>query len=576
MNSESAQVHRVERVDDIPVLLATLQRLNVAEILDRHFPSGHRWKGDLTFGDVACVWIAFITSQGDHRLCQLQPWAQDNLHTLQACLGKTVRPLDFQDDRLADMLDHLALDDSWQDCELDLNRHTVRVYHLSPNLFRIDTTTANSYVEVLSELGLFQFGHSKDRDDQPQIKIALATLDPLGMPVTTFVVPGNCADDPLYVPEIQKVQQAFGCGGKTFVGDCKAASLGTRAYLASTKDYYLCPLPETQVPAEQRRALLQPVWQGRQALRQVYRPAAEGPTEELVAEGFFLDVPLRAEANGQQITWTERRWLVRSLAFAAGQHKQLARRLQTAQEQLAQLNGRKQGKKRLTAAELAAAAAAILKKQRVQDLLSCQVRTSTHKRTVRRYRERPAHVAREQEHRLDVSRCDEAIEQAKREMGWRVYATNELRLNLAGVVWGYRGQNRLEDNWSRLKGQPLGLTPMYLQQESRILGLVLLLSLALRLLTLLEWTLRKKLHENEETLKGLYPGQPGRQAKRPSAELLLKAFKGISLAIVEAAGEWAAHIPPLTTLQEKLLDLWELPPDLYLRLTLHFPEPPPI
>jgi transposase len=576
MNSESAQVHRVERVDDIPVLLATLQRLNVAEILDRHFPSGHRWKGDLTFGDVACVWIAFITSQGDHRLCQLQPWAQDNLHTLQACLGKTVRPLDFQDDRLADMLDHLALDDSWQDCELDLNQHTVRVYHLSPNLFRIDTTTANSYVEVLSELGLFQFGHSKDRDDQPQIKIALATLDPLGMPVTTFVVPGNCADDPLYVPEIQKVQRAFGCGGKTFVGDCKAASLGTRAYLASTKDYYLCPLPETQVPAEQRRALLQPVWQGRQALRQVYRPSAEGPTEELVAEGFFLDVPLQAEANGQQITWTERRWLVRSLAFAAGQHKQLARRLQTAQEQLAQLNGRKQGKKRLTVAELSAAAAAIIKKQRVQDLLSCQVRTSTHQRTVRRYRERPAHVVREQEHRLDVSRCDEAIEQAKREMGWRVYATNELRLNLAGVVWGYRGQNRLEDNWSRLKGQPLGLTPMYLQQESRILGLVLLLSLALRLLTLLEWTLRKKLHENEETLKGLYPGQPGRQAKRPSAELLLKAFKGISLAIVEAAGEWAAHIPPLTTLQEKLLDLWELPPDLYLRLTLHFPEPPPI
>jgi transposase len=197
MNSESPPVHRVERVDDIPVLLATLRRLNVAEILDRHFPSGHRWKGELTFGEVACCWIAFLTSQGDHRLCQLQPWAQDNLHTLQACLGKAVRPLDFQDDRLADLLDHLALDDSWEDAEADLNRHTVRVYNLNPDLFRVDTTTANSYVEVLDELGYFQFGHSKDRDDLPQIKVALATLDPLGMPVTTLVVPGNCADDPL-------------------------------------------------------------------------------------------------------------------------------------------------------------------------------------------------------------------------------------------------------------------------------------------------------------------------------------------------------------------------------------------
>lgn len=170
MKSESPQVHRVERVDDIPVLLATLQRLKVDEILDRHFRSGHRWKGALTFGEVACVWIAYITSQGDHRLCQLQPWAQDNLRTLSVCLGKAVRPLDFQDDRLADMLDHLALDEGWPDCEVDLNQHTVRVYDLDPNLFRVDTTTANSYVEVLSELGFFpvrsQQGSRRPAPDQ--------------------------------------------------------------------------------------------------------------------------------------------------------------------------------------------------------------------------------------------------------------------------------------------------------------------------------------------------------------------------------------------------------------------------
>jgi transposase len=576
MKTESPQIHRVERVDDIPVLLATLDRLKVAEILDRHFPSGHRWKGELTFGEVACVWIAFITSQGDHRLCQLQPWAQNNLHTLAACLGKTVRPLDFQDDRLADLLDHLAAADAWQDCERDLNQHTVRVYHLSPNLFRIDTTTANSYVETLSELGLFQFGHSKDRDDQPQLKVALATLDPLGMPVTTFVVPGNCADDPLYIPAIQKVQRAFGQGGKTFVADCKAASLATRAYLASSKDYYLCPLPEKHVSAPQRRALLQPVWQGQQPLQQVYRPAADGQTEELVAEGFSWDVPLQAPVDGQPITWTERRWLVRSLAFALGQHKQLDRRLQKAQEQLAQLNERKQGKRRLTAGELAVAAAAIITQQRVENLLNWQVRTSTHQQTVRGYGDRPQRVVKEQEHRLEVSRHEEAIALVQREMGWRVYATNELPLNLAGVVWGYRGQNRLEDNWSRLKGQPLGLTPMYLQQESRIQGLVLLLSLALRLLTLLEWTVREKLQENQQTLKGLYAGQAGRQSKRPTAELLLKAFKGISLAIVEVSGRQGTHLTPLTALQKQLLDLWALPPGIYHRLTVHSPEPPPI
>jgi hypothetical protein len=55
MNSASPQVRRVERVDDIPVLLATLQRLKVAAILDRHFPAGHRWQGALTFGEAMII-----------------------------------------------------------------------------------------------------------------------------------------------------------------------------------------------------------------------------------------------------------------------------------------------------------------------------------------------------------------------------------------------------------------------------------------------------------------------------------------------------------------------------------------
>jgi transposase len=581
MKSENLQVHRVERVDDIPVLLATLNVLKVAETLDRHFHPGHLWKGELTLGEVTCVWICYIVSQGDHRLNRLQPWAEANQHSLQTALGKTVRPLDFQDDRLADILDHLASDENddhlaWQDAEADINQHIVRVYDLEPDFFRVDTTTANTYVEVQDELGYIQFGHSKDRDDLPQIKIPLATLDPLGMPVTTVVVAGNCADDPLYVPEIHKVQLAFGQGGKTFVVDCKGMALDTRAYLASTHDYYLGPLSETQISAQERRALLQGVWQGQQKLKAVYRPGEEGQEEELVAEGFCLDVSLVAEVDGKQVRWTERRWLVRSLAYAAAQHKQLDRRLHKATQQLAELGQRKQGKKRLDAQEMAAAAEEIVTKHRVQNLLDYQVKTTTHSRQIRAYGERPARVEKTREHRLEVSRREETIEQAKREMGWRVYATNQRSLNLAAVVWGYRGQNRLEDNYARLKGQPLGLTPMYLQYESRIMGLVLLLSIALRLLSVLEWSLRKKLQEKDETLKGLYPGQPGRVAKRPSAELLLAAFKGINLTILRVAGQLVAHITTLSALQRRLLELWELPSDLYLRLTLHFSEPPPI
>jgi transposase len=576
MNTSSPRIICVEQLDDVPVLLGTLQRLQVAPLLDRYFPTGHRWKGGLSLGEGVCCWLAFLTTEGDHRLYHVQPWAEQHLHTLAGCLGKSVRPLDFHDDRLADILDHLTQPEKWQSFETELGRHAVRVYDLQPSLFRIDTTTASSYADILSEQGLLQFGHSKDRDDLPQVKIAMAALDPLGLPMTTMVVPGNSADDPLYVPEVKKVQHTFGKGGKTFVCDCKAAALGTRAYLASTRDYYLCPLTEKQLSRAELQTLLQPVWEGQQTLKSVYRPGEDGQTPELVAEGFSLDMPLQAIVEQRLVRWTERRWLVRSLAFAQGQHKQLEKRLHNATAQLEQLEQRKQGKKRLTAEQLGQAAADIVTQQRVVGLLHWQVRTTTLQRLVRGYGGRAAHAVAEQEYTVEVSRQQEVIEAAKRAMGWRVYATNHRKMGLAAVVWAYRGQHRLEKDWSRLKGRPLSLTPLYLQEESRIQGLVLLLSLAVRLLTLLEGRVRQQLGQAKETLTGIYPGQPGRQARRPGAELLLRAFKGVSLAVVVLDDQQFTHVTPLTPLQRKLLDLWNLPADLYQNLNLHFAEPPPV
>jgi transposase len=572
MNTEAIRVVRVERVDDIPVLLATLRRLRVAELLDRHYPAHQLWRGDLTPGEVICVWLCFLLSQGDHRLYKLQGWAQRNLLTLKACLGKDVRPLDFHDDRLADLLTALPRAEPWPAFENDLNGHTVRVYDLQASRFRIDATTANSYAAVVSEDGLLQFGHSKDNDDLPQLKVAVAALDPLGMPACTLVAPGNGTDDPLYLPLIQQAQQAFGKGDKTYVMDCKGAALATRAYLASTGDCYLCPLSENQFSRQRRLELVRRVRRGEQAVRPVYAPK-DGPEDEavLVAEGFAVEEQLQAEVAGKRVLWTERRWVVRSLSFAQGQQEQLARRLAAAQEQLLLLAQRKQGKAVLSADQMRQAAADILRKQRLEGLLQAEVQTTRRRRTVRCYGGRPGRVEEEQTHRVEVSRREEAIASAMAEVGWQVYGVNDLGLSLEGVVWGYRGQYQIEEGWSRMKGRPLSLTPMYLANEGRMMGLVLLLSVALRVLSLLEWQVREKLREGGEKLKGVYPGQAGRRTSRPSAEMLLAAFEGISLTVVEAAGQLSTHITPVGPLQRRLLALWDFPADLYQRLTHHPP-----
>src|SRR5881409_3059679 len=203
MNPSPPRLLRVEAVADLPVLWATLQRLGLLDTLDRHFPAPPHWKGPLTPGEVLAVWLLFILSQGDHCLNHVEPWVAEHQGTLSALLGKAVLPVHLHDDRLADWLNRLSARDSFSILERDLNQQTIRVYQLPTDTVRIDTTTANSYADVLTERGLLQFGHSKDDPDRPQLKIAAGVLDPLGLPLVTVAVPGNSADDPLYIPVIQ-------------------------------------------------------------------------------------------------------------------------------------------------------------------------------------------------------------------------------------------------------------------------------------------------------------------------------------------------------------------------------------
>jgi transposase len=578
MNTTQPHLVCIETVADLPVIWATLQRIDFVGCCDRLFPPPLSWKGPLTVGEVLAVWMLFVLSEEDHCLNHVEPWVANHRHTLSALLGKPVTPKACHDDRLADLLTRLSRPASWEALERDLNRHTIRVYSLPTDVVRIDTTTANSYSQVLSEKGLLQFGHSKDDPSRPQIKIATAILDPLGLPLVTTVVPGNTADDPLYIPAIAAVQESLGGHGRTYVGDCKMAAAATRAFVAATDDYYLCPLSEKQLDREQRRELLQPVWDGRQALQAVWRPGPEGEDEELVAEGFLVTVKLTEEVAGRTVTWTEHRWVVRSAAYAAAQQVALERRLAKAVAALEDLPTPRQGKKRLSEEELHAAATAIIAETGVTGLLTYTLRQETTERRVRAYNGQPARVVTETTWVLTAHRQEEAITACVREMGWQVYATNHKKLSLPQVVWAYRGQYRIEDDWSRLKGQPLGLTPMYLQEEVRIQGLVHLLSLALRVLTLLEWVVRERLRKDGTKLEGVYAGQPGRKTSRPSAELLLRALQTLSVSVVKVEGVIHVLLTPLTTVQKRLLELWGLPPDLYenvaqtMEKTFRFPS----
>ena len=564
-----------ERVDDLPLLLAQLKQMGVSEQLDKHFPTHGNWQG-LSLGWVAIVWLSYILSQADHRLSHVQPWAEKRLETLSLCTDLELRVLDFSDDRLEALLRYLSEDDPWQEFEQELGGNLVQVYDLSVERVRLDSTAASGYFGVTEE-GLFQWGHDKDhRPDLAQVKVMLSTLDPLGLPVATEVVAGNRADDPLYIPAVNRVRNTLDRRGLLYIGDCKMAALATRAYIEAGGDYYLCPLPATQLATGELESYLEPVWAGNQELTSIEYTYPNGEKKE-IALGYCRLIPRTTSVNGSEVTWTERQLVVRSLAVAAKGEKSLRTRLGKAQEALLELGQPCRGKKRLThLEEWQAAVSEICQRYRVQGLIQVEISVSTQERPIRRYGDRPARVIQSNSVQLSVTLDETAVTNAIRMMGWRVYVTNQPpeELSLERAVIAYREEYLIERGFGRFKGFPLSLRPMYLQREAHIKGLMRLLSIGLRVLTLLEWKVRRRLASLDEKLAGLYAGNPQRATARPTAEKLLAAFKEITLLLIEGPNQTYVHLTPLSPLQKQILALLEFPLEIYTQLEFETGEPP--
>lgn len=556
-----------ERIDDIPLLITHMQRMNLAELLDKHIPThGHR-KG-LSVGELSVVWLAHILSQADHRMNHVQEWASRRLETLRGCSLDALCLQDLTDDRLADVLRLLSNDVHWHAFEQELMGQLVRIYDVPTRCVRIDTTTASSYAEV-NEQGLLQLGYSKDhRPDLPQLKLVLASLDPLGMPLATEVISGEHADDPVYLPIIARVRDGLQQKGLLYVGDCKMAAVQTRAQIHSQGDFYLCPLSALQAPPSQVYQQVETERVRGVRVISVSRVDEQGKST-CIAQGYETEETVTAQVGGEPITWLERRLLVQSMASVQAAQKSLQERLHQAQQALLELTVRRQGKARLTErTQVEEAIKGLLTSFRVEGLLQVQIQEHVQERPVRAYRGQLSGIRRDVTFTLSSAREEKAIEKAMSALGWRVYATNQAtnHLDLEQAVEAYRDEYLVERNFSRLKGRPLGLAPLYVQRDDHRVGLVRLLTLALRVLTLVEGVVRQRLSEQQGDLAGLFAGNPKRRTSQPTTERLLEAFSEVTLTIVRAPGFTQRHVTPLSPLQQQILALFGLSPALYLRL----------
>ena len=556
---------KIERVDDLPLIIAQLEKVGLSAKINEYFPDHGNWKG-LDGGKVLVGFLTYILSCADHRLSYVEPWVMGRLHILGHCLqSPEIEPSDFSDDRLGSLLDRISDKDQWDSFESSVNQSLIRLHKLpiENQAIRLDAFIIQSFRK---EGKLFKMGYSKQhRSDLPQIKAMVATLDPLAMPLAVEVVSGEQADDGLYIPVIDKVNATLEQDGLFYVGDSKLGSLENRTHIHCGANKYLVPLSKKQCSLKtMTEYLAQKPSETDAAFHQLFKDES---TKELMAQAFELEHTVIG--GEEEVTWTERRIVVHSTAWSEAQHKKLEQRLDKAETELSQILVRKQRKrvpKNLEAVNLKIQQ--ILQKHRVKAFFEINVEQIICQIPIRAYKDRPDRTEEKTEFILHLKRNQSAIEKHCSQLGWRVYATNISKQQLSTIqaVLCYRQEYKIEHKFNQLLNKVTALMPVFLKKDSRIVALTKLLLFALKFVSTTQQQIRKQIQGTGKYLKELFPGNPGRKTDKPTTEMILAAFKDISLVILPAEDSFQVKLAKMKPIQLKILELLGFQPTLYQEL----------
>ena len=551
-----------ERVDDIPLIIAELEKSNLSGLFNEYFPDHGNWSG-ASIGKIAVGFLTYILSCNDHRLSHVEDWASERIETLRICLGcPNLTAKDFTDDKLGDIIDKFSNLNKWHAFEHAHNKRLINVHDLSVESepIRLDAMITQSHREADED---FKYGHSKQhRADLPQLKTMVATLDPLAMPLFSLTVPGNRADDELYLPVIEELIKGLDLKKQLFVADAKMGSLNNRTQIHVNGQYYLTPLCKKQCSAAELAAYLT---EKPADLVTITKEDKSGQVE-IKAQGY--EVVVNIENNDLGVCWKERRTIIHSPAYAASQQRGLEKRIDKASKALGSILISKQGRKKIkTRPELEQMVAVILKKHKVSDLIEVQIKEETETKTVRQHLDNPSRTKEISTFSLEFEVDTKVKEQKISQLGWRAYACNAPieRLSTKDVMICYRNEYKIEHKFDELLNRITALMPLYLHKPNRIKALTRLLLFALKYVSLIEYQVRNELETTKQNVKELYPGNPTRATNKPTTSMILRAFRNITLVITLVGDKTVVRISNLNAIQLKLIELLKISPETYLK-----------
>jgi transposase len=557
---------QIERIDTIPLIIGFLKQMGVQETIDGIFKPHGNWSG-LSYGQLAVVFITYVLHSLTHHFSGVESWVEQHKRVIERASGWKIGEKDATDDRIGRMSEVIGeTDQGIFEVQQMIGGKIISCYQLPTEFARYDTTSFNVYHDVEdAKKGILQFGHSKDhRWDLLQFKQGLGTLDPVGVPIMSETFAGNRADDICYVPAWRRMARIIGNPDFLFIADCKAASHETRSLISHGKGYYLFPLPMTGDTPQYLKDLVLNSEQMFQEI--VLEPRDDDEERKVVGKGFVVNKSQDAVLESGQVYQWQEKWMIScSNAHAKRQKIAFTERLNKAYSKLTNLKPTSKD----TQETFRKRADKILETHSAEGYLSVDVTevVTPQKKYIGRGRpgpKTPFEWVDKKEFFLKVAKNEEAIEQFRKLAGWRIFVTNEAKMSLNQSARYYRDEWQVERGFHRFKRGHIPALPLFLRIEERIKGLMLFLTIALQVLTLMEFVSRRELSKNKESISGLVPGNPKMKTARPTAERLLAQFDNLHL-LIQVRGKKISGVvvEELTALQKRILSLLQLPESMY-------------
>lgn len=463
----------------------------------------------------------------------------------------------LNDDRIARMLDALV-SERGRGLWFRLALRIIKQFRIATGRLHQDTTTVSFHGEYRGSAASprITHGHSKDhRPDLKQFVFGLTVSCDGAVPIHHQVMSGNRTDDTVHRENLEALRQIVGRGDFIYVADGKLATSANLREIVRHQGRFVTVLPRSRAEDKRfRRRLRQEGMRWKPLLAIPNRRRQENPPDV-----YSSCAEASPTAEGFRLIW------IRSSAKAQQDEAIRQRNLEQARVDLILLSKRLNRRRLRSARRIRQAAEEILNCAGMAGFLRVRLQRQFREELKRLKRGRPAagdpvRLVRRTVWSLQVEEDAEALRAERRVDGVFPLVTNLMRESKKEVLEIYKYQPYVEKRFSQLKTD-LDVAPVYLKKPLRCAGLVHAYYVALAVASLIERSVRQGMARSGIHSLPLLP--EGRETSTPTCPRILEAFQEVRWHEFKRAEEIVRFPVRISALQKQLLDLLEVPKELY-------------